>query len=214
MKVRRRRSWRTPQLPQSKRLQKLIKDINCKKKFGTYNATFWQGIFSNPSVPLSTRNFSTEHAVPSFHLTNPFPFNLHFTSFQVLRNDGARGRLRPFVSTRLSVVRDTGTQNCSSISRLKVSADMDASRRVQASMAPTSSLCDFRGRPIWRASRMIADWWNPRIVRAIRVRPTLSWLAISSKVQCTRCILITSASMEVVIEGGESDVNWKISKGP
>jgi hypothetical protein len=47
--------------------------------------------------------FSTEHAIPSFHLTNPFSFNLHFTSFQVLWNDGAGGRLRPYVNTRLSV---------------------------------------------------------------------------------------------------------------
>jgi hypothetical protein len=40
-------------------------------------------------APLSMRNISTEQPVPSFHLTSPFSFNLHFTSFQVLRNDGA-----------------------------------------------------------------------------------------------------------------------------
>jgi hypothetical protein len=113
-----------------------------------------------------------------------------------------------------AAVRGTGTPNYSSISWLKVSTHLDASRRVQASMNPTSSLCNFRGRSIRRASGMIPDWWNPRIVRAIRVRPTLSWLAISSKVQCARCILIISASIEVVIEGGESDLNWKIGKWP
>jgi hypothetical protein len=63
----------------------------------------WNTSFQTHSYHSQCETFYTEHAVPSFHLTNPFSFNLHFTSFQLLRNDGGGGRLRPFVSTRLSV---------------------------------------------------------------------------------------------------------------
>jgi hypothetical protein len=71
-------------------------NVNCNKKLGTYNATLWQNIFSNPSVPLSMRNIFYRVCGPEFSSHQPFfiQFAFHFISSFTERR--GRGPLAPF----------------------------------------------------------------------------------------------------------------------